>query len=409
MRILLILFISSLINQIRKLRKKISDYQKTNKDWENKIQSIKLILLDLEDKNKTLKEETEKLKDENESLQFKMKLTAEREKLHENNIKNFKEIQIEYEQKETELKREFKNKEENIRKKYDKIEELLNIKLKEQEKEFNEMLEKSNEKIKEANRTIEKSNNESENLRQKLNQTENFFKLKEHEFEDIVNNKDRKLKELESSIKLISEEANCQILKLSESVRDFNEKINYYKQREIELTNEFKNLRQNNLNSHATVTLSDRIKQIQEEGNENKSQFIHTESNDNLIKAKTIEKLRSRIKELEEENVLLTRELNLKSEEFETMNEELRRSYEIININEANTGNLLRMKEEEIFNLTNKINELDMVIDKYGMNLMNLKKAFDNTCNDHKNEMFNKNNDMKKMKTKYEKKIKEVI
>ena len=111
--ILFILFISSLINQIRKLRKKISDYQKTNKDWENKIQGIKLILLDLEDKNKTLKEETEKLKDENEGLLFKMKLTAEREKLHENNIKNLKEIQIEYEQKETELKREFKNKEEN--------------------------------------------------------------------------------------------------------------------------------------------------------------------------------------------------------------------------------------------------------------------------------------------------------
>ena len=365
-----------------------------------------MILLDLEDKNKTLKEETEKLKDENESLQFKMKLNLEREKLHENSIKNLKEIQIEYEQKETELKREFKNKEENSRKKYEKIEELLNIKLKEQEKEFNEMLEKSNEKIKEANRTTEKSNYESENLRQKLNQTENFFKLKEQEFEDIVNNKDRKLKELESSIKSISEEANCQILKLSESVKDFNEKINYYKQREIELTNEFKNLRQNNLPS--TVTLTDRIKQIQEESPENKPKLTHTEPNDNSIKAKKIEKLRSRIKELEEENVLLTRELNLKSEEFETINEELRRSYEIININEANTGNLLRIKEEEIFNLTNKINELDMVIDKYGNNLMNLKKAFDNTCNDHRNEILNKNNDVKKMKAKYEKKIKEV-
>jgi hypothetical protein len=337
-----------------------------------------------------------------------MKLAAEREKLQENNIKNLKEIQIEYENKETELKREFKNKEENLKKKYEKIEDILNSKLREQEKEYNEMLEKSNDKLKEANRSIEKLNNESENLRQKLNQTENFFKFKEREFEDIVNNKDRKLKELESSIKLISEEANCQILKLSESVKDFNEKINYYKQREIELTNEFKNLRQNNLNSPAKVTITDRIKQIQEEVPENKPQITTLEANDNMIKAKTIEKLRSRIKELEEENVLLTRELNLKSEEFEILNEELRRTYEIININENNTGNLIRMKEEEIFNLTNKINELDMVIGKYGTNLMNLKKAFDKTGNDHKYEIASKNNEIKRMKDKYEKKIKEV-
>jgi chromosome segregation ATPase len=392
---------------------KIEDYQKTNRDWENKIQNIKLILLDLEDKNKSLKEENEKLREDNEGLQFKMRLAAEREKLQENSIKNLKEIQTDYENKETENKREFKNKEENLKKKFEKSLDVLNSKLKEQEKEYLDEVEKREQKLKEAMKNLEKGHEEFELMRQKQSQTENFFKLKEQEFLDTVSNKDRKLRELESSIKLISEEANCQILKLSESVQDFNDKIHYYKQREIELTNEFKNLKQSSslqtnqmyFNPGKSYTERQRIMQEETAVEDIKSQM---EVNDNLAKSKTIDKLRQRIKELEEENLLLTRELNLKSEEFETLNEELRRSYEIININEANTNNLIRLKEEEIFNLTNRINELDMIISKYGANLMNIKKAFDKACHENKIEIANKNSEIKHMRDKYEKKIKDV-
>ena len=360
-----------------------------------------------------MKDENEKLKDENDSLQFKMRLAVEREKLQENSIKNLKDIQTDYENKETDTKREFKIKEENLKKKYEKSLDVLNSKLKEQEREHLEEIEKREQKYKDIVKSLERGQEEYEIMRQKQTQTENFFKLKEQEFLDTVSNKDRKLRELESSIKSISEEANCQILKLSESVQDFNDKINYYKQREEELTKEFKNLKQSsNLQAsqmyfNPAKSFADRLRVQQEEVTvaDTKSQF---EANENLLKSKTIDKLRLRVKELEEENLLLTRELNLKCEEFETLNEELRRSYEIIHINEANTNNLIRLKEEEIFNLTNRINELDMIITKYGANLINLKKAYDKTCQENKNEMAKKNSEIKHIRDKYEKKIKDV-
>jgi uncharacterized phage infection (PIP) family protein YhgE len=79
---------------------------------------------------------------------------------------------------------------------------------------------------------------ENHSVTDKLENLDKFFRNKEAEFEEIVEQKDRKLKELEKSINIISEEAQSQIYKLTQSVSDFNEKINSYHMRENQLVNE---------------------------------------------------------------------------------------------------------------------------------------------------------------------------
>ena len=98
----------------------------------------------------------------------------------------------------------------------------------------------------------------------------------------------------------------------------------------------------------------------------------------------------------------------MKYEECETLNEELRLAYNQIKNSENNAQFLIQSKEDEVVNLTNKINELDVVLGKYGQNLSNLKKAFDKTVYDNQVDLMNKNKEMKTQKDAYERKIKEL-
>lgn len=58
--------------------------------------------------------------------------------------------------------------------------------------------------------------------------------------------------------------------------------------------------------------------------------------------------------------------------------------------------------------MTNKINELDIIISKYGHNLTNIKKSYEKNHYDHQMEILNKNNELKKMQDSYERKIREL-
>jgi chromosome segregation ATPase len=225
------------------LLKKIEEYQKINREWETKVYSIKNAMLNLEGEKEKLKEENEKLKDEYDALQFKLKLTYEREKIQEINLKSIKDLQNDYDIKTQEVKKEFKTKEESLKKKYEKLEKINESNLLSIEEEFNEKLEKLSLKLREHEKQNFSLVNQLDDYKFKLSQSENFFKQKEEEFDEIVVNKDRKLKELEICIKSISDEANSQINKLSLSVNEFNEKINYYKQREVEISEEYLHLK----------------------------------------------------------------------------------------------------------------------------------------------------------------------
>ena len=106
--------------------------------------------------------QNEEIKEEWDNVNFKLKLSQEKEKLHESNLKNLKEIQIEYENKFLETKKEYKNKEESLRRKYEIFEENLNKKFKEQS-------------FKETQRIIAKKDEKICSLKDKLKNSELFF------------------------------------------------------------------------------------------------------------------------------------------------------------------------------------------------------------------------------------------
>jgi len=83
-------------------------------------------------------------------------------------------------------------------------------------------------------------------------------------------------------------------------------------------------------------------------------------------------------------------------------------AYESIRNSEMEAQNMLRGKEDEVFALTNKINEMDIILTKYGQNLLNIKKSYEKINNDHQLEIMKKNNEIKQIKENYEKRIKDL-
>ncbi len=196
----------------------------------------------MEEKNYNFKEDNEKLRDEIDQLNFTLSILQEKEKNHEINYKNLKDLQNQYDTRTEDLKKDYRLKEENLKKKYEKLEESVNSKLREQEEEYQDKICKLSSQIKEFQKANLKHVKDLEDYREKLQESERFFKIKEEEFEDIVSSKDRKLKELEMCIKSISDEASNQINKLSDSVSEFNEKINLYKFKESQMQVEYNEL-----------------------------------------------------------------------------------------------------------------------------------------------------------------------
>ncbi len=60
---------------------------------------------DLEQKNSHYKEDNEKLRDEIDQLNFMLSLLQEKEKVHETNYKNLKDLQIQYDIRTEDLKK----------------------------------------------------------------------------------------------------------------------------------------------------------------------------------------------------------------------------------------------------------------------------------------------------------------
>lgn len=69
--------------------------------------------------------------------------------------------------------------------------------------------------------------------------------------------------------------------------------------------------------------------------------------------------------------------------------------YNDIKIKDQNISNLLNSKDEEILDLTNKINDLDINIEKYEANLISIRKNYDNTVYEYQQEIQRKNEDIK--------------
>lgn len=111
---------------------------------------------------------------------------------------------------------------------------------------------------------------------------------------------------------------------------------------------------------------------------------------------------------LEEENLKLSKDLSDVFRENERINEEYLALYNEIKFKEQSFLTANKQKDAEIDLLTNKINGLEINIERYEDNLVNIRKNYDNTVFEYQQEISRKNEDIKFMAEAHAKEIKEV-
>ena len=104
----------------------------------------------------------------------------------------------------------------------------------------------------------------------------------------------------------------------------------------------------------------------------------------------------------------LSKDLSDVFKENERVNEEYLALYNETKINEQNLCAGIKQKDVEIAQLSNKINELELNIERYESNLINIRKNYDNTVYEYQQEISRKNEDIKFMIDAHSKEIKEV-
>jgi chromosome segregation ATPase len=244
-----------------------------------------------------LKQQNLKLKEENEYLGFKLKIAEEKEKVHEKNVNSLKELQTEYEESKRTLLNEYRNKEERLKKKYDNFEDGRGKKFKDKETELVAKLDRFTEEYHTLVRSHDKLEKERDNMKETILKHDRVVRIKEDEYEQALQNKENRINEMELYVRSITEEANIQITKLSNSLVEFNNKLTYYKNRENELNNEVIKLQRQggyitDLNRSREVTHTDTKMSKLEEENRNLDNTIEGLTT-KLVQQEAILKVRS--------------------------------------------------------------------------------------------------------------------
>jgi len=104
----------------------------------------------------------------------------------------------------------------------------------------------------------------------------------------------------------------------------------------------------------------------------------------------------------------LSKDLSDVFRENESINEEYHALYNETKQKESSLYSEIKQKNSEIAVLTNKINELELNIERYESNLINIRKNYDNTVYEYQQEISRKNEDIKYMIDSHAKEIKEV-
>ena len=110
----------------------------------------------------------------------------------------------------------------------------------------------------------------------------------------------------------------------------------------------------------------------------------------------------------EDENLKLSKDLSEVFRENERINEEYLALYNEAKLKEQSLCAEIKQKDSEIAQLLNKINELELNIERYESNLINIRKNYDTTVFEYQQEILRKNEDIKFMIDAHSKEIKEV-
>lgn len=377
----------------------------------------------------------QKCKEKIDRYRFQLELCNQKEKNHQSSFQKITEIQQEYENRLTQLSKDYKAKEESIKQKYKLKEEML---LKDQ-KDNESRHEKEFERIKQENGKlqleIEEHKREIQNLKaQSTNNTTNTRLIK-RDFKTELEAKDLQLSTMEAKIKNLTDEANKQIDFLSKQNIDLTNEVNQYRQNDkiVNVNSSYLPNKNSLYNIPSLMKFKSKVTEKQENENELSIQIpSHSINGISQYDVLKIKELRERIKQLEEETINLTRELTLKYEECDSLNDEITKmklsqenanQYNINNerVNESNAYYQYYNDKDE-YSTNKKIEELESLINSYGQNILLIKETYEKVVVEHNNEintlvqdyesridqLLNENNKLKQALNK-EEKIKESV
>ena len=337
-----------------------------------------------------------------EKLNFQLDLANRKIKNNERTIEKLTSLQNDYEKKLSTITTEFRNKEQTLREKYKSKEDALENEQRNYELNFErEISVLKDENLKLKNQLFEYET-EINKHKSQIKSNEHNNKIKENEFQNLLKEKELKIIELEKKMETIQNEKSEQYQNL---VKKNNELLLQLKELRMENTALVNaNLKNNSLNI--------KFKQINKDDsklkNENKINY-YDDSNElnhtsqispyDLLKMKD---LREKIQQLHHETVQLTRELSLKYEECDALNDEVARQRIIIqnlkekektnnieqNISIMNIKNKRNSEYEEKEKENNlKLNNLEMLVNNYGNTLIELREEYEKTLINHQREI----------------------
>ena len=355
-----------------------------------------------------------------EKLNFQLDLANRKIKNNERTIEKLTSLQNDYEKKLSTITTEFRNKEQTLREKYKSKEDALENEQRNYELNFErEISVLKDENVKLKNQLFEYETEINKHKAQ-IKSIEHNNKIKENDFQNLLKEKELKIIELEKKMESIQSEKSEKYQNLVKKNSELLLQLKELRMENTVLSNA--NLKKNSLNiklkqlnTDDTKLKNDNknlnlIKNVKKEINDaNASLNYYDDSNElnhtsqispyDLLKMKD---LREKIQQLHHETVQLTRELSLKYEECDALNDEVARQRIIIqnlkekektnnieqNISIMNIKNKRNSEYEEKEKENNlKLNNLEMLVNNYGNTLIELREEYEKTLINHQREI----------------------
>jgi chromosome segregation ATPase len=283
----------------KRANRRNDEYTKLNTNWEHQLREIKNKLLKIEEEKQMYKEENDNWKCKYEEMEFKLKVYLDKEKIHEENLSSLKKIQREYEISSDEMRNEYREKEDGLRRKFDNMNENIINKMKEQEREYVQVITEHNNIIKSLEKELDRLVDENNNYANRLHGMNLAIKDKDNEYLEIIKDKDNQMRELELNLKNLTNEANNHVYKLNNSINDITQRVAEFKEKEDFYKKELSDLE---------TQLSDSVGKMREY-----EQMIHQLKHENkhLVKSHNensfiiSEKEDTKVKESNEKNVAI--------------------------------------------------------------------------------------------------------
>lgn len=188
-----------------------------------------------------LKTNINQLVQENKKLKKKLQSFQEKEKIYQSSISKLKKFQAEYQQTFNKALNDYKLHEEQIKKTYINYQKLIENHYKENENRFLDENAQLNLELKQKDNIIKNLNNKIRILNKKLNKVETDFKYENKKLESEVVSKERRLSELNESMIQLARNTNDEIKLLRDEFEIFNKRRRNTRHQSLQKTEDYEN------------------------------------------------------------------------------------------------------------------------------------------------------------------------